>query len=260
MKKLLWFIVSIILSLVLLFNVINALADTNDIIVLDGNEYDISLVNHAGYNWIYHVEELNGAKNLSHFVLGFCEGIIVSTDPPYDAVNAIDHTTQLFGVKWNTPSEFISGTFTVTVDNLYAETLIPIAAKTGTFTGTINIIGPNCEFLEEPIVTPTNTEVVTPTNTLTPTVVIEDTPTPTVTITIFPFPTMTNTVTIDIEPTMTLVEIPTENTPIPTEEIIVPIENSPTATIEIEAPTDIDETPEPLNINNKKMYLPITKQ
>lgn len=252
MKKLFFILLSVILSLVLLFNTIISLAKANTVIIVNGNEYDISLYNHTDYTWVYYVAELNEAKDLSHFVLGFCEGIIVSTDPPNDDIG-VDPTTQLYGVKWNTPGDFTSGYFTVTVDNLYAESLIPVAVKTGTMTGTINIIGPSCEVLEESTVTPTNTNTNTPTNT----------------VTVEPVYTATNADT-SIPTNTEVAEIPIENTPIPTstmtntplpDVIMIEVTATPTNTIIVDGPTDLEETPEPVNIRFiKKVYLPITKQ
>jgi hypothetical protein len=99
--------------------------------------------------WCYYVEELPGSQSLSHWVFAVdClvdppgEDHIVSSDPP--GSEGYDGSTGYYGVKWDLPEAFTSGTFCIYLDAVYPATVVPVVVKTGGGYNVGYIAGPDC--------------------------------------------------------------------------------------------------------------------
>ena len=118
----------------------------------DGSQYEIYLESHVGNTWTYSVSEVSG-KSLSHWNVGIpsCIGHITDYSPTggYDTT---DGSTSFDGIKWDVEESFTSGTFSVTLDADYPETMIEVQAKAGKpgneRTGEVK--GPDCNTLSPP--------------------------------------------------------------------------------------------------------------
>lgn len=99
--------------------------------------------------WTYTVTGMNGAHDLSHWVLALCENNVVSASPsPWEV--GTDPTSGVFGIKWDVPVNKFNGqvTFSVTLNGQYSQTTTEIAIKASTDIFYCSTIGPECEELE----------------------------------------------------------------------------------------------------------------
>lgn len=116
------------------------------------SEYKIALTAQSGKSWTYTVSWVRG-KALSHWdlSLGSCLSKVTSTgggslQPSGDPSNASPTTganSSVKGsplIKWDTTG----GTFTITMDKVYAKKDVPVLAKTATVYGTGVVSGPDC--------------------------------------------------------------------------------------------------------------------
>ena len=122
--------------------------------------------------WTYRVQETDGAKDLSNWVLGLPEcATVVDANPwGYEIVNP-DPNSQIDGIKWETTDSFEDGYFSVTLDDYYEISEVTVAAKGGTDVAYADIEGPSCEVVEQeeddPVEVPPVNETIDP---------IDDTP------------------------------------------------------------------------------------
>jgi hypothetical protein len=94
-------------------------------------------------SWIYFVEELPSAQDLSNWVLDLKNCAIVTAAPePWEVVKP-DPNAKLYGVKWQTGAGFEQGEFTVTLRGPLGFGLIQAAAK-GPDVVLDGIAGPLC--------------------------------------------------------------------------------------------------------------------
>jgi len=105
----------------------------------DGDDaYEICLVT-AEFNedgtstWVYHVEELPGGKDLSHWNLKLYpeQNVLSGTTSGYEV--GIDGSTGFYGIKWDVEESFSEGDFTIVLDAHYAAETGPavVLAKGG---------------------------------------------------------------------------------------------------------------------------------
>jgi hypothetical protein len=126
------------------------------IYLTDGSEYYIELVNPMPLTpsdtWCYYVEEKSG-HGLSHWMLLI--GCLV--DPPGEdhilssnplGSEGYDGSTQQYGIKWDLPVGFTSGTFCITLDGIYPPTGIEVLVKASNEYKTGLIAGPACEIIQ----------------------------------------------------------------------------------------------------------------
>ncbi len=124
-----------------------ALSHATIITLGDGeSKYEIKLQSHNGNTWTYFVREVAG-KSLSHWNVGIqsCldKGAVISSSPTGDDT---DGSTAFKGMKWDVGDGFTEGTFSVTLDADYPETMIEAQAKAGTKGNerTGDVMGPGC--------------------------------------------------------------------------------------------------------------------
>jgi hypothetical protein len=101
--------------------------------------------------WTYQVDELGsgkGFKDLSHWTLGLEDSITVVSGNPGSYELGKDPKTGVRGIKWNVNDSFKSGTFSFTVQGVWAEGSVAVATKAGTGTETGQIIGPSSQLSE----------------------------------------------------------------------------------------------------------------
>lgn len=80
-------------------------------------------------NWVYEVEEMPGAQDLSNWVLETNGCTISSASPePYKKVDP-DPSSGIRGIKWQTEAGFSTGVFTMTVAQTATTGLVRVAAK-----------------------------------------------------------------------------------------------------------------------------------
>jgi hypothetical protein len=116
------------------------------------SEYKIALTAQSGKNWTYTVSQVRG-KELSHWdlSLGSCLSKVTSTGggslqpsgDPSNASPAAGADSSVKGsplIKWDTTG----GTFTITMDKVYAKKDVPVLAKTAAVYGTGMVSGPDC--------------------------------------------------------------------------------------------------------------------
>ena len=114
------------------------------------NGYVISLVSVSGTRWTYRVEELEGAQDLSHWVLELPECVsVVATSPEVDEFVDPDPTTNLSGAKWETASAFTTGEFTVELDGEYPTGIVRVATKSADV-AVAELAGPACNSTATP--------------------------------------------------------------------------------------------------------------
>jgi len=140
MKKLLvlFWAISVVLS-------VTGVASSVTITLGDGSQYEIYLESHVGNTWTYWVEELQGAKDISHWGLGIptCILHIISANPPVDTT---DGSTSFEGIKWDVKDSFSKGKFSITLDGDYPEGTVKAQVKAGKKGNerTGDVKGPNC--------------------------------------------------------------------------------------------------------------------
>jgi len=121
-------------------------AQTDIITLGDGSKYEIYLESHVGNTWTYFVREDSG-KSLSHWNVGIpsCIGHITAHTPT-QGYDTTDGSTGFKGIKWNVAESFTSGTFSVTLDADYPETMVKAQAKAGEKGNerTGDVKGPDC--------------------------------------------------------------------------------------------------------------------
>ncbi len=99
--------------------------------------------------WRYSVEETEGSKDLSNWVLELPDCVTVkSAVPEFELVNP-DPNAGLNGIKWETAGEFKSGEFTVTVNGYWEKGIVKLAAKAGTDVVFSEINGPVCTVIPD---------------------------------------------------------------------------------------------------------------
>lgn len=123
--------------------------------------------------WTYTVDDCGATKKLHWWVLELCTGHTVVSSDPRGSVRTIGG---IYGIVWDVdiwPSD-PPQTFTFTLSEQYAVTVVQVAARVPPDTAIGSLDGPACATLT-PTPTPTHTPTPTPTNTPTAT----PTPTPT---------------------------------------------------------------------------------
>ena len=114
----------------------------------DGSSYYIELVSPVpdasgdippSDTWCYYVQELSG-KDLSYWMLLVGSLTAASSSPP--GSGGYDDSTGQYGIKWDTPETFTSGTFCITLGGIYPATIIEALVKGGTNYNTRYIAGP----------------------------------------------------------------------------------------------------------------------
>jgi hypothetical protein len=114
----------------------------------DGSSYYIELVSPVpdafgdippSGTWCYYVEEVSGPTDLSYWML-LVGSLTVSSSPP--GSGGYDDSTGQYGIKWDTPETFTSGTFCITLGGICPATIIEALVKGGTNYNTRYIAGP----------------------------------------------------------------------------------------------------------------------
>lgn len=102
----------------------------------------VSFVGREGRTWTYYVEELGG-HSLSHWNL-----LVPPCAEHVEAVPGgsfgLDGSTDTTGFKWNVGDGFTNGTFSFTLDDVYAFTEVDVLAKAANAYATMRIVGPDC--------------------------------------------------------------------------------------------------------------------
>jgi fibro-slime domain-containing protein len=93
-------------------------------------------------SWTYHVEELWGGQDLSHWNLGLAEDASTAAGTTGGFEIGEDGSTGFFGIKWDVTDSFSSGDFVVVLDGHFGLGAVDVLVKCGDVPDIGSIAGP----------------------------------------------------------------------------------------------------------------------